>query len=271
MYRTIITSEPESLISYVKKVLRYKQLITVFAKRDLKVKYSQTFLGLAWTVVQPMASLLIFSFFFGYILQWKTGEIPYTLYVLTGLISWNFFSYIVYQGTSSIQESGELIKKIYFPKAILPLSKVCVALVEFCITFVLLIPFLFFYHQPISWHVIFIPLLLILNTSFALFIVFSIGSLAYKMRDLFHIIPFLMNFGIWCTPVFFTKDILPAKINFIWYLNPMASVVEGFRWCLFPEWKYDLNFLPALFMIVPLFIAGFSMYKRAEREFSDYV
>lgn len=123
MHKVVITSQPDSIIGYIQKIWRYRVLIYVFAKRDLKVKYAQTFLGLGWTILQPLTALLIFTFFFGYVLNWKSENLPYPLYVLTGLLGWNFFSYIVYQGSSSIQDSGNIIKKIYFPKIILPYLK----------------------------------------------------------------------------------------------------------------------------------------------------
>jgi lipopolysaccharide transport system permease protein len=270
MNKIVITSEPESLVNYLKKIIRYSPLILVFAKRDLKVKYAQTFLGLGWSILQPLTALAIFTFFFGYILEWKADNLPFALYVLSGLMGWNFFSYVIFQAVAGIQESDQLIKKIYFPKAVLPLSKICVAMVELGITLTLLIPLMLWYGQPLSWHVIFAPFILLFNSLMALFVVFFIISLAYRKRDLFHLVPFIMYFGIWCTPVFFTKNILPEKLNFIWYFNPMASVVEGWRWCLFPNWNYDVRFLPALFIIIPLFIIGFYMYKKAEREFSDF-
>lgn len=271
MHKVVITSQPDSIIGYIQKIWRYRVLISVFAKRDLKVKYAQTFLGLGWTILQPLTALLIFTFFFGYVLNWKSENLPYPLYVLTGLLGWNFFSYIVYQGSSSIQDSGNIIKKIYFPKIILPLSKVYLAAVELLVTLLLLIPLLIWYDQTISWRIVFIPVVLFFNALIALFIVLFISALAYKRRDAFHLVPYLMNFGIWLTPVFFSKTVLPEKINFLWYCNPMASIAEAWRWCLFPQYTYDTNFLPALLVSSLLFAMGFNLYKQIENAFSDYV
>ncbi len=268
--KTIITAEPDSLWIYLNKIWQYRSLIFVFAKRDLKVKYAQTWLGLGWTIVQPLTGLLIFSFFFGYVLKWQADGLPYSLYVLSGLLGWNFFNYIVYQGMNSVQESAHVIKKIYFPKAVLPLSKVVVAMVELSVSFLLIIPLLIWHEQALSWRIIFIPVILLFNILIALFVVFLTASLSYRIRDLFHLVPFLMYFGIWVTPVFFTKTILPQQIDFIWYFNPMAAVVEGWRWCLFSEWQYNLYFVPALLSIVLLFISGFYMYSKAESKFSDF-
>ena len=269
--KTIITSEPDTLRVYLAKLWQYRALIFVFAKRDLRVKYAQTWLGLGWTIVQPLTGLLIFSFFFGYVLQWKAEGLPYTLYVLSGLLGWNLFTYIVYQGMASVQESAQVIKKIYFPKAILPLSKVVVGLVELSVSLVLLVPLLVWYGQALSWRIVFVPIVLLFTVLMALFVVFLAASLSYRIRDLTHLVPFLMYFGIWVTPVFFTKTVLPKPIDMIWYFNPMAAVVEGWRWCLFADWPFDWHFAPALGSIVLLFAFGFYLYSQAESKFSDFV
>lgn len=268
--QTIITAEPDTQLTYLKKIWKYRSLISVFAKRDLKVKYAQTALGLGWTIAQPLTGLFIFTFFFSYVLHWEADGLPYALYVLTGLLGWNFFSYIVFQGMGSVQESANVIKKIYFPKAVLPLSKVLVALVELSVTFLLLIPLLIWYEQPLSWRIIFIPIILLFNTLMGLAVVFITAALSYKKRDLTHLVPFLMYFGMWVTPVCFAKNILPQSLQFIWYLNPMAAVVEGWRWCLFSNWNFDILFLPALLGSLVLFWLGFYLFSLVENKFSDF-
>lgn len=268
---THINSKSDSLLVSLKKVWEYKALAITFAKRDLKVKYAQTILGIGWSIIQPLTALLIFAFFFGYILNWKAEGLPYSLYVLSGLLGWNFFSYVVYQGTSSIQDSAMLIKKIYFPKAVLPFSKIYIALVELLISLILFIPLLIWHQQSISWKIVFIPLVLVFNALAALFLVFTSNALAYNKRDILHVIPFLMYFGIWVTPVFFTKQTLPDTLQIIWYINPMAAVTEAWRWCLFPQWEFDLSFLPGLLVLIPLFLIGFWLFIKNERKFSDYI
>jgi lipopolysaccharide transport system permease protein len=266
----IITNEDEGVWKYAQRVWHHRSLIRVFAERDLKVKYAHTVLGLIWSVLQPLTAVVIFTFFFGFILGWESHGLPYAIYVLSGLLAWNFFSYIVFQGTTAVQESEEIIKRIYFPKVILPLSKVAVAAVELGISFLLLIPIVLWYGQPLSWHIVLLPIVILINCLMGIFVVFISSSMAYRMRDLLHVVPFLMYFGIWCTPVFFTKDILPEAFAFLWYFNPMASVVELWRWCLFAGWSYDLWFIPALLAPIPLSIIGFLVFVKSESNFSDY-
>lgn len=266
-----MTSEPDTFGTYFQTIRKYRSLIWVFAKRDLKVKYSQTAIGLGWTLLQPLTALFIFTFFFGFLLHWETEGIAYPVYVLSGLLGWNFFSYIVNAGTFGLQESAHLIKKIYFPKSVIPLSKMIMALVELGISLVLLIPLLLYFGQGLSWQLIFLPFVLLYNSACALSLVFWISVFAYKKRDLLHLIPFLLYFGIWFSPVFFSSDLLPSQYTFILDLNPMANVIQAWRWSLFGfgefNWIWLINFL----IVLMLLLSGMYVYNRRESEFSDRI
>lgn len=266
----VMTADSDSFAEFFAKIWKYRTLIFVFAKRDLKVKYSQTAIGLGWTLLQPLTALFIFTFFFGVLLNWKTDGIEYPVYVLSGLLGWNFFSYTVSAGTTGVQESAHLIKKIYFPKSVIPLSKMMLGLVELAFSLMILIPLLLYYGQSLSWKIIFLPLVLVFNAMCALALVFWISALAYKKRDLFHLIPFLLYFGIWFSPVFFSNDILPDKYSFALDINPMANVIQAWRWSLFNfgefKWIWVVNFM----MIFILLMLGMFVYNRRERELADY-
>jgi len=267
----IMTSKPDSFKTYFQNIWKYRALIWVFAKRDLKVKYSQTTIGLGWTLLQPLTALLIFTVFFGFLLNWQTEGIAYPVYVLSGLLGWNFFSYTFNAGTMGLHESAHLIKKIYFPKSIIPLSKMILGLVDLAFSLLLLIPLLIYFGQSISWKVIFLPIVLFYNVICALGLVFWISAFAYKKRDLLHLVPFLLTFGIWFSPVFFSSDILPAKYAFLLDLNPMANVVQMWRWSLFGfgqfNWIWGVNFL----VVFVLFLLGIYAYNRKESGLADYV
>lgn len=267
----VMTSDPDDFFTYFRKIWNYRALIWVFAKRDLKVKYAQTFLGIGWSILQPLTALAIFSFFFGYVLHWKSGDLPFPVYVLSGLLGWNFFSYIVNAGSMSIQDASHTIRKIYFPKSILPFSKVLVAGVELLLSLVLLIPLLIWYDIGISWRIVFIPFVLFFNAICGLALVFWVASFAYRKRDLFHLLPFIVYFGIWLTPVFFTGDFLPGNLGFLVDFNPMANVVSMWRWALFApvdfEWVWLLNFA----IMLLLCISGMYYYNRKESRFTDFV
>lgn len=266
----IMTSEPDSFGEYFSKIWQFRNLIWVFAKRDLQVKYSQTFLGLTWTIIQPLTALIIYTFFFGFLLNWETGGIPYAIYVLSGLLGWNFFSYIANAGTFGLQESAHLIKKIYFPKSIIPLSKMTFALIELGISMVLLLPLLLYFGQSISWKIVFLPLVLIYNIALGLSFVFWISIFAYKKRDVLHLVPFILHFGIWFSPVFFSSTLLPEQYRFILDFNPMANVVQAWRWCLFGFGEFKWIWIVNLFIVLLLLLTGLYVYNKKENELADY-
>jgi lipopolysaccharide transport system permease protein len=270
-FKTIITSETDSFGEYFRKIWQYRALIWAFAIRDLKVKYAQTLLGVGWSIIQPLTALVLFTFFFSYILNWTADDLPYSIYILSGLLGWNFFTYIVQSGSFSVQEASQIIKKIYFPKSILPLSKVVIALVEMGISLLLLIPLLIYFGQPLSWKIVFFPLVILFNALCGLTLVFWVAAFAYKLRDLFHILPYIVYFGIWVTPVFFTRSILPENLRFLMDINPMANVVDAWRWMLFPGQIINKFTVINFVVVVVLCLVGMFFYNKKESEFSDYV
>lgn len=270
MSKSIITSAPDSFSVFLRKIWSFRSLIWVFAIRDIKVKYAQTSLGVAWSIIQPLIALLIFTFFFGYLLDMDSGELPYSLHVLTGLLGWNFFTYTLSSGSNSIQESSALIRKIYFPKAVLPFSKVLVAGVEMLISSMLLLPLMFYFDFPLSPNVIFLPIVWLFNIACALVVVFWLGAFAIRNRDLYHLVPFLTYFGIWLTPVFFTADLLPEKVRFLIDYNPMANVVELWRWSLFGTGEIDITVGVNFALTLIFAAAGMYVFNRRENSLSDY-
>ncbi|MFN3446153.1 MAG: ABC transporter permease [Bacteroidia bacterium] len=266
-----ITAKPDSLKNYLLKVWKYRNLILVFAVRDLKVKYSQTVLGLAWSIIQPTTAIVVFTFFFGYILNWNTGKNPYPLYVYSGLIGWNFFSYIITAGSTSVFESSHLIKKIYFPKIVLPLSKVIVATSELCINLVLFIGMLFFYRTTVTYHILILPFAYLHTAVCGLTIVIWIVTFAYRKKDLLHSLPFIAYFGIWITPVFFSMDIIPNNLSFLFNINPMTSSINVWRWGLLNQGDFSFLWVISFLITLLLFVVGVYFYNRKENDFSDYV
>lgn len=266
----IISPAPDTFADYFRQVWRYRSLIWVFARRDLDVKYAQTFIGIGWTLLQPLTGLLIFTFFFGVLLNWKSGDLPYPLYVLSGLLGWNFFSYIVHSGSASVQESAGIIRKIYFPKSILPLSKVLVALTELGFSLLLLIPLMWYYGIVPSFHIVFVPFVLLFNAVCGLALVFWVAALAYRKRDLFHLLPYLVNFGIWLTPVFFSQSILPDSLHFLTDYNPMANVVSMWRWALFGSEPFRWLWILQFGWVSLALMAGMYYYSRKENTFTDF-
>lgn len=265
--RVQYSSKSDSLRDYVRKIFRHRSLIYVFAKRDLKIKFAQTSLGLAWVVIQPLTAVLIFTFFFSYLVNFQTNY-PYVLFVLSGILIWGVFNYIFSQSSTSLTQSEELIRKMNFPKIILPISKTILAFIEFALTFILLVILLFVFKMEFRWSMLLLPFVLLPVFFFSLGLALLLSSVALKNRDLFHIVPFLVNFGIWFTPVFYPVAIIPENLRNIIFINPVAASIQLFRCCFFNENFNNYIYLGILISFV-VFIVGFLSFKNNEDKIID--
>ena len=268
--KTIITPESSKKLN-IRELYHYKDLFFTLAWRDLKVRYAQTFLGLLWAVIQPLVTLLIFTLIFGKAIEVDTGTIPYPTYALAGMSAWAYFSFVMSQSGGSIIASGEMVKKIYFPRLIIPLSKALVALVDFLVTITLLLILMVYYKVPIGSELLWFPLFLILNIMTALGVGIWLSALTIRYRDFQHVVPFMVQIGLYATPIAYPVSLVPENYQFLYHLNPMAGIVEGFRYSLFsneslPEMAY-VSFLVALI----IFISSLIYFKRMERSMADLV
>jgi lipopolysaccharide transport system permease protein len=269
--KTIISNTPISLKEYSQKLWGFKHLIYSFAVKDFKAKYAQTKMGALWMVIQPIIALLIFTLFFGELIQLETGEVPYPAFAFSGMILWYFFTALVYSTGTSLLSAQELLGKVYFPKLILPISKALLNSLEIIISFILLLILLFILDIPLSPKVLLFPISLIMILSIGLCIGIWLSAISIKHRDLQHLIPYLMNYGIWLTPVFYPTTIIPEEYReFMYYLNPIATTIDFFRFILFDspfQWNYLLSFIP---VIIALGL-GIIYFKSAERNAADYI
>lgn len=269
MNKTIISAQPDSLSNYLKKVWRKKSLILVLAKRDLKVKYAQTSLGLLWTMIQPLTALIIYTAFFSGMLNFQTED-PYILFVLSGLLFWNLFNNVFSHGSSSLMNNSDLIKKLDFPKIILPLSKALTAMLEFGISGILLVLCMIYFQTTLSPSLLFLPFAILTALFISMGMAMLLASFVVRKRDLFHIVPYLVNFGVWLTPVFYPVNILPEKYAHLIYFNPMASVIDFFRWCLFGSPIHSFMIFGLLISFL-IFIIGFIRFKKIEDTIIDLI
>ena len=256
---------------YWSRLYSYRAMIYSFALREIKAQYSQTLLGILWAAVRPLLGLLIYTFFFHYLLKVDTGDLPYPLFALCGIMPWLYFTYLVGDAGVSVLQSTDLIKKVYFPKLILPLSKVLVGLVDFSIAFLVLMVLMLITGYLPTIKFVFFPIFIILNVVTGLSIGIWLSALTIRYRDFHQIIPFLIGFGIFLTPVFFPTTLIPAQFHFLIYINPMAGVIEGFRWCFFEGETLSLNYLIGFGPVTVLLITGFFYFKSIEGEMSDIV
>lgn len=271
MPKTVIDNKTVSTSEYFRKVLRYRSMILTLTRRDLKVKYAQTSLGLIWAIIQPLIALVIFSVFFQGLIHLETDDVPYPVFAFSGMIVWYYFSNMLHQAGSSLITHQDLIKKIYFPRIILPISKMLAGLFEFGIAFIILIIMLFFFKISISPMILLLPFVVLITMLMGLALSLWLSAITVKRRDLLHLIPYLVNYGIWLTPVFYPTTLVPEPYQeWIYYLNPMASAIDLFRSCLFGtpfEWTYAISFIWVGVMVV----SGLYVFRKTERNIADYV
>ena len=261
----VITNKPDSLVDYILKVWNYKYYISVFVQKDLKQKYAQTFLGIGWSIIQPVFFLIIYTVFFSLILK-IDHSYPYILFVMSGLMVWNLSTSIIVNSTTSFYQSTDLIRKVYFPKIILPLSKVAVSLVEFAISLFLFFVLLLYYHIQLGISILLFPFLVLTVVLFSIGVSLIITRLTLKKRDILHLVPFVINIGIWLTPVFYSVSIIPEEYQRYIYLNPAAAVMHLTRVVFFntPVDYYSFGGIVIAFCI---FFIGVLSFKNAE----DYI
>lgn len=267
--RTVISPENDSLGQYLYKVWQQRSFILVLAKRDLKVKYAQTFIGVGWSIVQPLTAVVVFTAFFGILLDMDT-EYPYPLYVLSGIACWNLFNFIFSHGSNSLINNQDLIRKLAFPKMLLPISKVLVALVEFVVVLALMIPLFLWFQMSVSLNILMLPVVVLFIMLFSLGVSLILAAATLRNRDLHHIIPFLVNFGIWLTPVFYPISLIPEEYAEWIYLNPMASLITMFRWTLFGG-DCSSFVLIGLVISVIFLLLGVGYFRHVEDRISDTV
>ena len=267
--QTVISSERKTLVAYLKETWSFRAFILVLAKRDVKIKYAQTFLGLAWTVLQPLVAVVVFTLFFNVLLELQ-ADYPYALYVLSGMLCWGLFNYIFSQGSASLLNNQDLIGKVNFPKIVLPLSKVLVGGLEFLITMVLMIILMLWFQVPLTLNIIFLPLIVLVVVAFSLATSLILAAATIRYRDLHHIIPFLVNFGIWFTPVFYPVSLIPEQYGKLLYLNPMASLIGLFRWSLLGD-PVSVYALSGVLMTIILLAAAVTYFNVVEDTIAETI
>lgn len=272
MKSNTISKSNISLINYFVEVFSYRSLILNLVSRDIKVKYAQTFLGVLWVIIQPLTGVFIFTLFFKYVLNvsnWNLG-IPYHIYAFCGMNAWLLFSSSIQSAGTSLLNEEQLIKKVYFPRIILPIVRTMGSLIDFLVSTLVLLIVAVFSGVNLSMNIIWFPLILLLTSLISLSVSIWLSALTIRYRDFHHIIPYVINFGIWLTPVFYPASILPEKFSRWLYLNPMATIVDLFRWSFFGA-SFRIDTLMGLVIPAVLLIIGLLYFRKIEQLISDYL
>lgn len=256
----------------LKDVWEYRELLYFLVWRDIKVRYKQTVLGAAWAVIQPVFAMVIFSVFFGKLAKVPSDGLPYPIFAYTALLPWQLFAHALTESGNSLVASQQLIKKVYFPRLAIPLAAVLAGLVDFAIAFVVLLGMMFYYGIYPTVAIVTLPLFILFAIATALAAGLWLSALNVEYRDVRYTIPFLTQFWLFATPVVYPSSLVPEPWRALYGLNPMAGVVEGFRWALLGKsGGMGPLMLVSVLAVVVLLIGGLIYFRRMEKTFADLV
>lgn len=273
MQEIVLSAQSRSGLGYWRELWRSRELLFFLAWRDVMVRYKQAVLGIAWAVLRPMLTTLVFTFVFGKVAKLSSGEIPYLLLVLSGLTPWLYFSTTVNECGNSLVSNAALITKVYFPRLVVPVSSLLANLVDFCITILLLCVMLLWFGTGISWQIVLVPVVMVVLVMLTIGVGFWLSALNAKYRDVSFIMPFLITFGVYLSPIGFSSATIPEKWRVIYGLNPIVGIVDGFRYALFGDrypfqaWTLAYAFVLALALI----LTGIAYFRSIEREIVDVI
>lgn len=259
--------------AFFRELLRYRELFYFLAWRDILVRYKQTVIGIAWSVIRPLLTMLVFTVVFGRLARLPNEGVPYPILVFSAMLPWQYFSNAMQESSNSLIAESRLISKVYFPRLIVPASSVIVSAVDFLISLALLGLLMLGYSFVSSWTLLFMPFFFLLATLAALGAGFWLSALNVKYRDFRYIVPFLVQFGLYVSPVGFSSSVVPERWRLLYSLNPMVGVIDGFRWCVqgTASSLYLPGFLISAAISVLAFFSGVWFFRRTERFFADFI
>jgi lipopolysaccharide transport system permease protein len=250
----------------------YRELLYFLTWRDIKVRYKQTALGAAWAILQPFLTMVVFSVFFGNLAKVPSDGLPYPIFSYTALLPWQLFSYALSGSGNSLVANQRLITKVYFPRLVIPIASVLSGLVDFAIAFVVLLGMMLYYGIYPTWAVVTLPLFILLAVLTALAVGLWLSALNVQYRDVRYVLPFLTQFWLFLTPIAYPSSLVPEWIRPLYGLNPMAGVVEGFRWALLGRANEVGPLVLVSALVVGLLLLGGVVYfRRMEKTFADVI
>ena len=269
----LIIEPNRTTVAFFRELLRYRELFYFLAWRDILVRYKQTVIGVAWSVIRPLLTMLVFTVVFGRLAKLPSEGVPYPILVFSAMLPWQYFANAMQESSNSLIAESRLISKVYFPRLIVPASSVIVSAVDFLISLVLLGLLMLGYGFIPSWTLLFMPFFFLLATLAALGAGFWLSALNVKYRDFRYIVPFLVQFGLYVSPVGFSSSVVPERWRLLYSLNPMVGVIDGFRWCVqgTASSLYLPGFLISAAISVLAFSSGVWFFRRTERFFADFI
>jgi len=258
---------------YWKDLWRYRELFYFLAWRDILVRYKQTVIGIAWALIRPFLTMIVFTVVFGNLAKLPSEGAPYPIMVFAGMLPWQFFSGALSECSNSLITNSNLISKVYFPRLIVPASAVIVSFVDFLVAGMILLALMAWYNFVPSWRILTLPVFILIAFAASMGAGLWLAALNVKYRDFRYVVPFIIQFGLYISPVGFTSSIVPQQWRFLYALNPMVGVIDGFRWAIIggQAQLYWPSFLLSLGLVILLFGGGIWYFRKTERTFADVI
>ncbi len=269
----LIIEPGKANLEYWRDLWRYRELFGFLSWRDILVRYKQTVIGIAWAVIRPLLTMIVFTLIFGNLIGVPSGGVPYPILVFAAMLPWQFFASALSESSNSLLGNSGMVSKIYFPRLIIPGSSVVVCIVDFLITFVLLFFLMIVYRYQPDWHILLLPLFFMMMFMTAIGSGLWFAALNVKYRDFRYIVPFVVQFGLYVSPVGFSSDIVPDRWRLLYSMNPMVGVIDGFRWSILGGGTelYWPGFIISLGLVFLLFFSGIWYFRKTERVFADVI
>ncbi len=253
---------------------RYRELFYILSWRDIAVRYKQTVIGVLWAILRPLLTMAVFTVIFGKLAKLPSdGNAPYAIMVYAAMLPWQFFSSSVSEASNSLISNTQLITKVYFPRIIIPISSLVTSFIDFLISFAILVLLMVYFRFTPSWNVFFLPFFVLIAFLAAAGIGLFITALNVKYRDFRYIVPFIVQFGLYISPVGFSSSIVPEKYRLLYSLNPMVGVIDGFRWAILggEATIYLPGFLMSIGVMLGFLVLGIYKFRKMEKTFADVI
>ncbi len=270
---TLLIEAGRSERHYWKDLWRYRELFYFLAWRDILVRYKQTVIGIVWAIIRPFLTMVVFTVIFGHLAKLPSNGAPYPVMVFAAMLPWQFFANALSEASGSLVGNANLISKVYFPRLIIPAGSVITSFVDFLISAAMLIALLIWYRFMPGWRILALPFFVVVALAAAMGAGLWFTALNVKYRDFRYVVPFIVQFGLYISPVGFSSDIVPERWRVIYSLNPMAGVIDGFRWAILGgDVKIFLpGFLMSLAIVGILLVSGIWYFRKTERTFADVI
>ena len=259
--------------NYWRDLWSFRELLWFLAWRDILVRYKQTVIGVAWSLIRPLLTMIVFTVVFGKLAGLPSNGAPYPVLVFAALLPWQLFANSLSDSSNSLLSNAGMISKVYFPRLIVPASSIVVSVVDFLIVLILMCGFMFWYQVIPTWRLLLLPALLVLVLATAFGVGLWFAALNIKYRDFRYIVPFVVQFGLYVSPVGFSSDLVPERWRLVYSLNPMVAVIDGFRWAIIGGQAriYWLGFFASCLLILIILVTGVIYFRKTEKTFADVI